>query len=165
MGSKPIASVSTHLSVPSHSRPTRRPSRSMCRVLKGTKDPFGKSSGESLSGSRGYARRQKDRGHSQWLWGGAQLAVDTALVSPLNFKERTYPELLRSRRCMLVGFAIETEGRWNPEATTFLRVLAQTKSTAFPNIFRKAVEAFLPSRWSAIRYMRPGIHSRPVSWT
>jgi len=51
---------------------------------------------------------------------------------------------------MLVGFAIETEGRWNPEATTFLRVLAQTKSTAFPNIFRKAVEAFLPSRWSAI---------------
>ena len=67
------------------------------------------------------------------LWGGAQLAVDTTLVSPLTSssqprrragqyagaalqdarksKERTYPELLRSRRCRLVVLALETGGR------------------------------------------------------
>ena len=106
------------------------------------------------------------------LWGGAQLAVDTTLVSPLTSssqprrragqyagaalqdarksKERTYPELLRSRRCRLVVLAIETGGRWSPEATTFLRLLAQTKARAVPNILRKAVEASLLSRWSAI---------------
>ena len=106
------------------------------------------------------------------LWGGAQLAVDTTLVSPLTSssqprrragqyagaalqdarksKERTYPELLRSRRCRLVVLAIETGGRWSPEATTFLRLLAHTKARAVPNILRKAVEASLLSRWSAI---------------
>ena len=106
------------------------------------------------------------------LWGGAQLAVDTTLVSPLTSssqprrragqyagaalqdarkaKERTYPELLRSRRCRLVVLAIETGGRWSPEATTFLRLLAQTKARAVPHILRKAVEASLLSRWSAI---------------
>ena len=106
------------------------------------------------------------------LWGGAQLAVDTTLVSPLTSssqprrragqyagaalqdarksKERTYPELLRSRRCRLVVLAIETGGRWSPEATTFLRLLAQTKARAVPNLLRKAVEASLLSRWSAI---------------
>ena len=60
------------------------------------------------------------------------------------------PELLRSRRCRLVVLAIETGGRWSPEATTFLRLLAQTKARAVPNILRKAVEASLLSRWSAI---------------
>ena len=106
------------------------------------------------------------------LWGGAQLAVDTTLVSPLTSssqprrragqyagaalqdarksKERTYPELLRSRRCRLVVLALETGGRWSPEATTFLRPLAQTKARAVPNILRNAVEASLLSRWSAI---------------
>ena len=105
--------------------------------------------------------------------GGAQLAVvDTTLVSPLTSssqprrragqyegaalqdvrksKERTYPELLRSRQCRLVVLALETGGRWSPEATTFLRLLAQTKARAVPNILRKAVEASLLSRWSAI---------------
>ena len=106
------------------------------------------------------------------LWGGAQLAVDTTLVSPLTSssqprrragqyagaalqdarksKERAYLELLRSRRCRLVVLALETGGRWSPEATTFLRLLAQTKARAVPNILRKAVEASLLSRWSAI---------------
>ena len=104
--------------------------------------------------------------------GGAELAVDTTLVSPLTSssqprrragqyagaalqdarksKERTYPELLRSRRCRLVVLAIETGGRWSPEATTFLRLLAHAKARAVPNILRKAVEASLLSRWSAI---------------
>ena len=84
------------------------------------------------------------------LWGGAQLAVDTTLVSPLTRaghprmrggqyrgtalrdarrnKERTYPELLRDRRCRLVVFGIEVGGRWSEEAATFLRLLAHTKA-------------------------------------
>ena len=121
----PIASVSPHLSVPSHSRPTRRPSRSMRpgRGFTGTGDPFQKGSSQSLPGSREDARKSK---------------------------ERAYPELLRSRRCRLVVLALETGGRWSPEATTFLRLLAQTKPRAVPNILRKAVEASLLSRWSAI---------------
>ena len=67
------------------------------------------------------------------LWNGAQVAVDTTLVSPLSSsgeprrhagrvdgaalretrrrKERTYPELLRSQRCRLVALAIEVGGR------------------------------------------------------
>ena len=65
-------------------------------------------------------------------------------------KERTYAELLRSRRCRLVVFALQRGGRWSSEATTFLRLLAQTKARAVPNILRKAVEASLVSRWSAI---------------
>ena len=73
-----------------------------------------------------------------------------ALQDARKSKERTYPELLRSRRCRLVVLAIETGGRWSPEATTFLRLLAQTKARAVPNIVRKAVEASLLLRWSAI---------------
>ena len=117
-------------------------------------------------------RKIEDIANGLPLWGGAQLAVDTTLVSPLTSssqprrragqyagaalqdarksKERTYPELLRSRRCRLVVLAIETGGRWSPEATTFLRLLAQTKARPVPNILRKAVEASLLSRWSAI---------------
>ena len=73
-----------------------------------------------------------------------------ALQDAHKSKERIYPELLRSRRCRLVFLAIETGGRWSPEATTFLRPLAQTKARPVPNILRKAVEASLLSRWSAI---------------
>ena len=81
----PTASVSPHLSVLSHFRPIRRPSRSMCpgRGFTGTRDSFGKGSSQSLPGSWGQgnhqhppqrsqpgphqpARRQKDRGYSQW---------------------------------------------------------------------------------------------------
>ena len=72
------------------------------------------------------------------LWGRAQLAVDTTLVSPLTRaghprmrggqyrgtalrearrnKERTYPELLWDRRCRLVVLGIEVRGRWSDEA-------------------------------------------------
>ena len=80
------------------------------------------------------------------MWGGSQLAVDTTLVSPLTrsgearfrggtfagaalqdarrTKERTYPELLRNRRCRLVVFGIEVGGRWSNEASRFIRMLA-----------------------------------------
>ena len=101
----PIAFVGTHQSVPSHSRPTRRPSRSMRPGwgFKGTRDPFGKGSSQSSSGSRGQGHHQHPHQRSQPgphrparrqkievianglpLCGGAQLAVDATLVFPLT---------------------------------------------------------------------------------
>ena len=46
----------------------------------------------------------------------------TALRDARRNKERTYPELLRDRRCRLVVFGIEVGGRWSDEAATFLRL-------------------------------------------
>ena len=76
------------------------------------------------------------------LWGGAELAVDTTLVSPLTrageprrragrfaaatlhetgkAKERAYPELLHNSRCRLVVLGIEVAGRWSEEAASFI---------------------------------------------
>ena len=106
------------------------------------------------------------------LWQGSQLAVDTTLVSPLTSaaeprrrggrfagtalraarqtKERTYPELVGSRRCRLVVLAMEDGGRWSAEAAQFLRLLAQTKAQSTPRHLRQATVTALISRWSAI---------------
>ena len=106
------------------------------------------------------------------LWGGAQLAVDTTLVSPLTRaghprmrggqyrgtalrdarrnKERTYPELLRDRRCHLVVFGIEVGGRWSEEAATFLRLLAHTKARQAPALLRHSLTNALIHRWGAM---------------
>ena len=43
-------------------------------------------------------------------------------------KDDAYPELLSSRGCRLVAFAIDVGGRWNPEAAQFVRMLAQAKA-------------------------------------
>ena len=106
------------------------------------------------------------------LWGGAQLAVDTTLVSPLTRaghprmrggqyrgtalrdarrnKERTYPELLRDRRCRLVVLGIEVGGRWSDEAAIFLRLLAHTKARQAPALLRHSLTNALIHRWSAM---------------
>ena len=121
--------------------------------------------------NRHDARRIEVIANGLPLCGGAQFGVDTTLVFLLTSssqsrgragqyaraalqdarksKERAYPEFLLSRRRRLLVFAIETGGRWSPEATTFLRLSAQTKPRAVPNILRKAEASLLP-RWSAI---------------
>ena len=80
------------------------------------------------------------------LWHGAQLAIDATIVSPVTGrgeaqagaaehpgralanaaqrKRRTYPELVRARRCRLVVFGMEVGGRWGDEAVSFLCFLA-----------------------------------------
>ena len=105
------------------------------------------------------------------LWGGVQLAIDTNLVSPLTraseprsragryagaavqdarrAKERTYPELLQTRRCKLVVLAIEVGGRWSQETTTFLRLLAQAKARTVPGRLKASFTNALIHRWSA----------------
>ena len=105
------------------------------------------------------------------LCGGAQLAVDTTLVSPLTragaprrragrfaaaalhdarkAKERTYPELVRNSRCRLVVLGIEVGGRWSEEAAAFITNLARAKTRDTPAPLRHAATASLISRWTA----------------
>ena len=104
------------------------------------------------------------------LWGAAQLAVDTTLVSSLTrageprrragrfagaaltdarkAKERAYPELLHNSRCRLVVLGIEVGGRWSEEAASFITSLARTKTRDTPAPLRRAS---LISRWTAFR--------------
>ena len=82
------------------------------------------------------------------LHGGAQLAVDTTLVSAHHCdgtakpgaahivvarrrKERTHPELVGPRsRAKLVVLAGEVGGRWSEETLSFLRLLAAARAFA-----------------------------------
>ena len=83
------------------------------------------------------------------LWRGAQLAIDVTLVSPVRRdgepqpgvdeedgvqlrearrrKERTYRQLMQSRRCRLVLLAMEVGGRWSTEALSFMRIWPRPK--------------------------------------
>ena len=91
------------------------------------------------------------------LWHGAQLAVDTTLVSPLHgdgtarrhaattsgvalqaarrAKETTYPELSgEGGRARLVVLAAEVGGRWSQETTDFLNAMAKTRAQESPTV-------------------------------
>ena len=104
------------------------------------------------------------------LFGGAQLAVDVTLVSPLHCdgspvagadvsdgavliaarrrKERTCPELVGPRaRARLVVLAGEVGGRWSQEVNTFVRLLAIAKARCEPSILRRRVEQAWRLRW------------------
>ena len=102
------------------------------------------------------------------LFGGAQLAVDTTLVSPLHAdgsrhaadsdgavlatarrrQERTYPELVGPESsARLVVLAMETGGRWSDEAMAFVRLLARAKVRSEPRILKKRVEQAWRLRW------------------
>ena len=107
------------------------------------------------------------------LWHGAQLAVDTTLVSPLHgdgtarrhaattsgvalqaarrAKETTYPELSgEGGRARLVVLAAEVGGRWSQETADFLNAMAKTRAQESPQILQGRVRTALVTRWSAI---------------
>ena len=106
------------------------------------------------------------------LWGGAQVAVDTTLVSPVRGdgrpqpraawdagaclrraerrKATTNPELGASRRCRLQVVALEVGGRWSPGACKFLRLLAKSKARGVPEAVRKAAQVAFLARWSGM---------------
>ena len=116
-------------------------------------------------------KRSPHRSHRK-NWGGAQLAVDTTIVSPLTRegqpqrragqyagtaltetrrrKERTYPELLHSRRCRLVVLGIETGCRWSEEAARFVTLLAHAKARQAPHLLQHSVAAAPINRWTAM---------------
>ena len=103
------------------------------------------------------------------LFHGAQLAIDTTMVSPVRMdgsarrqcattdgaamaqarvrKERTYPELAQAHgRARLVVVACEVGGRWSDEALSFLNSLANAKVRDEPEDFKKVVEGFVGMR-------------------
>ena len=106
------------------------------------------------------------------LWGGAQVAVDTTLVSPLTAagaprrvrgqtagaalqaarraKERSYPEFCRAHRCRLAVIALEVGGRWSNEAANFVRLLARCRARAVPATCRAAATSAFTLRWSSL---------------
>ena len=106
------------------------------------------------------------------LWNGAQLAVDTTIVSLLTAagearsrrdparpvallearrrKEATYPELLASARCRLVVIGVEVGGRWGSEAASFLRLLARARARAAPEALHPALRSAYVHRWSGL---------------
>ena len=107
------------------------------------------------------------------LWRGAQLAVDTTLVSPLcrdgsarrraahhdgaaleaarKRKEDTYPELSgEGGRARLVVLAAEVGGRWSSETAQFLCSLAKARAQSAPLVLQGRMESAWLRRWSAI---------------
>ena len=90
------------------------------------------------------------------LWNGAQLAVDTTIVSPLtrdavprSRHDFSRPvAFLRSSRCRLVVVGVEVGGRWSTETADFLRQLARAKARDAPAALRLAYQAALVHRWS-----------------
>ena len=94
------------------------------------------------------------------LFGGAQLAIDTTLVSTLHAnglprragvdgaalqaarrrKEWRYPELARRvGRARLVVLAVEVCGRWSKETQSFLSSLAHAKARSETSLMRRRV--------------------------
>ena len=107
------------------------------------------------------------------LFHGAQLAVDTTIVSAVKrdgtprpraahtdsvaidharrLKERTYPELSGEHgRARLVVFAMEVGGRWSSEAYSFVRQLAEAKARGEPELLRKVVTRAWQHRWISV---------------
>ena len=104
------------------------------------------------------------------LFHGAQLAIDTTIVSALRRngmarpraakedgvvlekarkkKETTYPELTGEYgRARLVVFAIEVGGRWSPETIRFIHLLAEDRAKQRPEKLRKQAAAAWKRRW------------------
>ena len=107
------------------------------------------------------------------LFGGAQLAIDTTLVSALRSdgsargraadfdgvaleaarrrKARTYPELVGPhRRARLVVLAVEVGGRWSDETRSFLSQLARAKARGETSLMRRRAEQAWRLRWGSI---------------
>ena len=105
--------------------------------------------------------------------GGAQIAVDTTILSPVRGDgaprlqadarpgipceaairdkvERKYRELLRARRCRLQVLAFEVGGRWDKGALKFLRQLARARARAAPAWLRHSTAQAYAYRWSAL---------------
>ena len=107
------------------------------------------------------------------LFMGAQLAVDTTIVSVLKRdgsvrsrcatidgasleaarrrKEATYPELTgRNGRTRLVVLGCEVGGRWSGEAQEFLRSLAKAKARSEPAHLRTTARQAWRHRWAVL---------------
>ena len=126
----------------------------------------------NIDAAPGDGRRLEVVANGLPLWGGAQIAVDTTLVSPVQRdglprpraaevdgvalqaaelkKRTTYRDVVSSRRCRLVVMALEVGGRWSEEAIRFIQLLARAKARSQPAILRKAAEECYRRRWTGL---------------
>ena len=103
-------------------------------------------------------------------FGGAQLAVDVTLRSPLCRrglprdgshwldgaaaatarvdKQRTYPELCGASRCRLVVLCLETGGRMSAETVAFLHQIAEARARSCPGYLRRPSAFAFERRWA-----------------
>ena len=105
------------------------------------------------------------------LWQGAQLAIDTTMVSPVRRdgtarpaptvdgalkearkkKERTCSEFGgEGGRARFVVFGAEVGGRWSAETDQLLSALAKTRAREVPSVQQALVEAAWRRRWNNI---------------
>ena len=106
------------------------------------------------------------------LFAGAQLVIDTTLVSPLTTdgaprcgsdahdgavllaarrrKHSKYAVLLRSRRCHFLVGAMETGGRWCSELADAVRHMAKHKAESAPAMLRRGAALAWERRWTAM---------------
>ena len=107
------------------------------------------------------------------LHGGAQLAIDTTMVSPLHRdgtarsgaantngkaleiarrrKERTYPELAgEGGRAKLIVLGAEVGGRWSTETAQFLSSLAWAKVRELPEELQGDARRAWSRRWNMV---------------
>ena len=107
------------------------------------------------------------------LFGGAQLAIDTTVVSALHSdgrarpraantpgvaleaarrrKERRYRELVGPRaRSKLVVFGVEVGGRWSRESQDFITQLARARARREPPLLRRRAEQAWRIRWGSM---------------
>ena len=97
------------------------------------------------------------------LWQGAQLAMDTTLVSPLRRDGSARPRAADhgaaldepelsgdGGRARLVVLAAEVGGRWSSETANFLVSLAKAKALASPLVLQGRVQQAYIRRWSAL---------------
>ena len=109
-------------------------------------------------------------GGSRWvadglpLFGAAQLAIDTTLVSTLHangfeqgWTERPFkqPDVAKSGdrrfgRARLVVLAVEVCGRWSKETQSFLSSLAHAKARSEASLMRRRVEQAWRLRWGSL---------------
>ena len=120
--------------------------------------------------SRAKSRQPSGSADGLPLFHGAQLAVDTTMVSTVRAdgvcrrqcterdgaaldqarrtEERTYPELTGQQgRARLVVLACETGGRWSEEGQSFLRHLARARARSEPREMRLAARRAWLRRW------------------
>ena len=107
------------------------------------------------------------------LFRGAQLAIDTTMVSPVRSdgtarrqcatvsgaaldqarrrKERTYPELAQQHgRARLVVLGYEVGRRWSEESRQFLASLAAAKARSEPELMKKSTMFCWLRRWCTL---------------
>ena len=95
------------------------------------------------------------------LFQGAQLAIDTTMVSPLRRDGTTRRGAGRRPGVALEQARRTKEGRWSDETAQFLRCLAKAKAETAPVLIKNRVKAAWLRRWSSILACSAGPSHRP----